>query len=253
MRICPNCGAQNPEQARFCTACGTPLDSLGEERRLVTAVFADIVDVQRRLEPGADPEDFTARLRPFHELLRRQIEGFGGTVEKIVGNVVFGVFGAPVTHEDDAERAIRSVLRIREEVQQRRRHDPSSLAVRVGVATGEVVVSLGSGPRIGERVTGDVVNTASRLQSTAPPDGIVVAESDLPRHAVRLPVAGAPAGDGEGQGRPDPHLVPDRVAWAHGDRATRPARAHRSWGVARSSPRCAPTSWRRCATGGRGS
>ena len=107
MRICPNCGAQNPEQARFCTACGTPLDSLGEERRLVTAVFTDVADVQRRLEPGADPEDFTARLRPFHELLRRQIEGFGGTVEKIVGNVVFGVFGAPVTHEDDAERAIR--------------------------------------------------------------------------------------------------------------------------------------------------
>ena len=177
MRICPSCGAQNPDQARFCTACGTPLDSLGEERRLVTAVFTDVADVQRRLEPGADPEDFTARLRPFHELLRRQIEGFGGTVEKIVGNVVFGVFGAPVTHEDDAERAIRSVLRIREEVQQRRRHHPSSLAVRVGVATGEVVVSLGSGPRIGERVTGDVVNTASRLQSTAPPDGIVVAES----------------------------------------------------------------------------
>ncbi len=177
MRICPNCGAQNPEHARFCTACGTPLDSLGEERRLVTAVFADMVDVQRRLEPGDDPEDFTARLRPFHELLRRQIEGFGGTVEKIIGNVVFGVFGAPITHEDDAERAIRCVLRVREEVQHRRRHDPSSLAVRVGVATGEVVVSLGTGPRIGERVTGDVVNTASRLQSTAPPDGIVVAES----------------------------------------------------------------------------
>jgi class 3 adenylate cyclase/tetratricopeptide (TPR) repeat protein len=177
VRICPNCGAQNPEQARFCTACGTPLDSLGEERRLVTALFADVADVQRRLEPGADPEDFTARLRPFHELLRRQIEGFGGTIEKIVGNVVFGVFGAPVTHEDDAERAVRAALRIREEVQHRRRHDPSSLAVRVGVATGEVVVSLGTGPRIGERVTGDVVNTASRLRSTAPPDGIVVAGS----------------------------------------------------------------------------
>ena len=177
MRICPNCGAQNPEQARFCTACGTPLDSLGEERRLITAVFTGVADVRRRLEPGADPEDLTGRLRPFHELLRRQIEGFGGTVEKIVGDVVFGVFGAPVTHEDDAERAIRAALRIREEVQQRRRRDPSSLAVRVGIATGDVVVSLGSGPRIGERVTGDVVNTASRLQSTAPPDGIVVAES----------------------------------------------------------------------------
>ncbi|MEZ0234374.1 MAG: adenylate/guanylate cyclase domain-containing protein [Actinomycetota bacterium] len=177
MRICPNCGAENPEQARFCIACGTPLDSPGEERRLITALFADVVDVQRRFEPGLDPEDLTATLRPFHELLQRQIEGFGGAVEKVVGNVVFGVFGVPVTHEDDAERAVRAALRIREEIQRLRLQDPSSLAVRVGVATGEVVVSLGRGPRIGERVTGDVVNTASRLQSTAPPDGLVVAAS----------------------------------------------------------------------------
>ena len=177
MRICPSCGTQNQGQARFCIACGTPLESPGEERRLVTALFTDIADVQRRFEEGADPEDFTSALRPFHEIMRRHIEGFGGTVEKIVGNVMFGVFGAPVTHEDDAERAVRAALRIREEVQLRRRDDPSSLAVRIGIATGEVVVSLGLGPRIGERVTGDVVNTASRLQSAASPDGIVVAAS----------------------------------------------------------------------------
>ena len=177
MRTCPNCATENPEEARFCIACGTPLQASGEERRLITAVFTDVADLQRRIEPGTDPEDLSAMLRPFHELLRRQIEGFGGTVEKIVGNVVFGVFGVPTTHEDDAERAVRAALRIREEMQQRRRLDPSALAVRVGVATGEVVVSLGRGPRIGERVTGDVVNTASRLQSAAPPDGIVVAES----------------------------------------------------------------------------
>ncbi|MGZ8632184.1 MAG: ATP-binding protein [Actinomycetota bacterium] len=177
MRRCTNCGAQNPDQARFCIACGTPLDAAGEERRLITALFADIADFQARFGPGADPEDVTATLRPFHELLRQQIEGFGGTVEKIVGDVVFGVFGAPVSHEDDAERAVRAALRIRDTVQQRRREDALALALRVGIATGEVVVSLGRGPRIGERVTGDVVNTASRLQSTAPPDGIVVAGS----------------------------------------------------------------------------
>ena len=177
MRICPSCGTRNEAQARFCIACGTPLDPAGEERRLVTALFTDVADVQRRFEPGADPEVFTSVLRPFHELMRRHIEGFGGTVEKIVGNVVFGVFGVPVTHEDDAERAVRAALRIRDEVQLRRRDDPSSLAVRIGIATGEVVVSLGLGPRIGEHVTGDVVNTASRLQTTAPPDGIVVAAS----------------------------------------------------------------------------
>jgi class 3 adenylate cyclase/tetratricopeptide (TPR) repeat protein len=177
VRTCPSCGARNPEHARFCTACGTPLQSAGEERRLVTALFAGISDVRRRFDPGADPEDLTAALRPFHELLQRDIEGFGGTLEKVAGDVVFGVFGVPVTHEDDAERAVRAALRIREEVQRQRRTDPSSLAVRVGIATGEVIVSLGKGPRIGERVTGDVVNTASRLQATAPPDGIVVAES----------------------------------------------------------------------------
>ena len=100
-----------------------------------------------------------------------------GTLEKVAGDVVFGVFGVPATHEDDAERAVRAALRIRDEVQRQRREDPSSLAVRVGIATGEVIVSLGRGPRIGERVTGDVVNTAARLQATAPPDGILVGES----------------------------------------------------------------------------
>ncbi|MGH2630373.1 MAG: AAA family ATPase [Actinomycetota bacterium] len=177
MRICSNCGAANQEQARFCIACGTPLRSAGEERRLITALFADIADVQRRSEIGSDPEEFTATLRPFHDLMRRHVEGFGGTVEKIVGTVVFGVFGAPVSHEDDAERSVRAALWIRDDVQNRRLDHPSSFAVRVGIATGEVVVSLGRGPRIGERVTGDVVNTASRLQSIAPPDGVVVAGS----------------------------------------------------------------------------
>ena len=133
--------------------------------------------MQRRSEAGGDPEEFASALRPFHDLTRRHIEGFGGTIEKIVGTVVFGVFGAPVSHEDDAERSVRSALRIRDDVQRRRLDHPSSFAVRMGIATGEVVVSLGRGPRIGERVTGDVVNTASRLQSVAPPDGIVVAGS----------------------------------------------------------------------------
>ena len=177
MRTCPNCATQNQAQARFCIACGTPLDAPGEERRPITALFAEVADVQRRSEADSDLEDYTSTLRPFHDLLHRQIESFGGTVEKIVGNVVFGVFGVPTTHEDDAERAVRAALRTRDELQDHRRADPSSLAVRIGIASGEVVVSLGRGPRIGERVTGDVVNTASRLQSIAPPDGIVVAGS----------------------------------------------------------------------------
>ena len=87
MRTCGNCGTENPEQARFCIACGTPLEAAGEERRLITAVFTEVADLQRRVEPGADPEDLSALLRPVHELLRRHIEGFGGSGINQIGGV----------------------------------------------------------------------------------------------------------------------------------------------------------------------
>ena len=161
-------------------ACGTPLDArptVGQERRLVTVLFADIAGFAARFE-HADPEDIGAALRSFHEQLRREIESFGGTVDKFAGDVVFGVFGAPTTHEDDAERALRAGLSILQHVREQDPADPArELGVRIGIATGEAVVSVGDGPRVGERVTGDVVNVASRLQTTAMPDSIVVAES----------------------------------------------------------------------------
>ncbi|MGB7804935.1 MAG: adenylate/guanylate cyclase domain-containing protein [Actinomycetota bacterium] len=179
MQICPSCGTENPERARFCMACGSALvgTGSGEERRFVTVLFADIAGFSARFD-RADPEDISAALRPFHARLKQEIESFGGTVDKFAGDVVFGVFGAPVAHEDDPERAIRASLKIRDWVHAQSEGEAArSLGTRIGIASGEAMVAVGQGPRVGERVTGDIVNTASRLQSTAAPDSIVVGES----------------------------------------------------------------------------
>ncbi|MBA3716731.1 MAG: AAA family ATPase [Actinobacteria bacterium] len=175
MAVCPQCGQENPEGFRLCGMCGASLDQAGpseaEERKLVSVLFVDLVG-HTAASDQADPEDVRARLRPYHQLLKREIERYGGTVEKFVGDAVMAVFGAPVAHEDDAERAVRSALRILEAVSQ------LSLEVRSAVATGEAVVSLVARPEQGEGiVAGDVVNTASRLQNEAPPGSLVVGEA----------------------------------------------------------------------------
>jgi len=140
-------------------------------------LFCDLVGFTVASEV-ADPEDVRARIRPYHARLREEIERYGGTVEKFVGDAVMAVFGAPVAHEDDAERAVRAALRILESIGELNAGDPGlSLQVRIGINTGEAVVALGAEPEEGEGiVTGHVVNTASRLQGAAPVDGIAVSE-----------------------------------------------------------------------------
>ena len=140
-------------------------------------LFCDLVGFTAASE-AADPEDVRARIRPYHARLRDEIERYGGTVEKFIGDAVMAVFGAPVAHEDDAERAIRAGLRVLEAIEELNDRDPSlSLQVRIGINTGEAVVGLGARPAEGEGiVTGDVVNTASRLQGVAPVDGIAVSQ-----------------------------------------------------------------------------
>jgi len=144
---------------------------------VVSVLFCDLVGFTAASEQ-ADPEDVRARLRPYHERVRLELERFGGTVEKFVGDAVMAVFGAPVAHEDDAERAVRAALRILEAIGELNEGDAGlSLQVRVGVNTGEAVVVGGARPELGEGiVTGDVVNTASRLQGAAPVDGVAVSE-----------------------------------------------------------------------------
>jgi predicted ATPase/class 3 adenylate cyclase len=176
--ICPRCGEQNPERARFCLACGAPLgagDAQAEERKVVSILFVDLVGFTATSD-CVDPEDVRARLRPYHGRVKQEIEHFGGTVEKFVGDAVMAAFGAPVAHEDDAERAVRAGLRIVEAIDELNEAQPAlDLSVRAAVNTGEAVVALGARPAEGEGfVAGDVVNTAARLQQAAPVGTLVV-------------------------------------------------------------------------------
>jgi class 3 adenylate cyclase/tetratricopeptide (TPR) repeat protein len=176
---CGNCGHDNPDDARFCAQCGSPLVAADarEERKVVTVLFADLVGFTSRSE-RLDPEDVRATLTPYFGRLREELERRGGTVEKFIGDAVMAVFGAPVAHEDDAERAVRAALGIREAVAEMNEQDPElDLHVRIGVNTGEALVSLEASAREGEGLaTGDVVNTAARIQSAAAVDGILVGE-----------------------------------------------------------------------------
>ncbi len=143
----------------------------------MSVLFCDLVGFTAASEQ-TDPEDVRARLRPYHERVRGVLERDGGTVEQFVGDAVMAVFGAPVAHEDDAERAVRAGLRILEAIGELNADEPAlSLQVRVGINTGEAVVALATRPELGEGfVTGDVVNTASRLQGAAPVGAVVVSE-----------------------------------------------------------------------------
>ena len=175
-------GRQPGALAKFCCECGAPFAApeRREERKVVSVLFADLVGFTSRSEQ-LDVEDVRGTLAPFHATLRRVLESFGGTVEKFIGDAVMAVFGAPVAHEDDAERAVRAGLAIREAIADL----GDDLHVRIGINTGEALVSVGADPQSGEgMVAGDVVNTAARLQSAAPIDGVLVGEATY-RSAAR--------------------------------------------------------------------
>jgi class 3 adenylate cyclase len=149
-----------------------------EERKVVTILFTDLVGFTSRAEE-LDPEDVRAMLTPYYARLREQIEQRGGTVEKFIGDAVMAVFGAPVAHEDDPVRAVLTAIAIRD--------GSPDLEIRTAVNTGEALVALDADVAAGEAiVSGDVVNTAARLQSAAPVNGILVGEAThrATRHVI---------------------------------------------------------------------
>ena len=180
---CRSCGTVLPADSRFCPSCGTPTRTApevlsaepgGEERKIVSVAFADLVGFTAAGD-GADPEDIRRRLSPYHEAIRQEVERYGGRVEKLMGDGVLAVFGAPVVHEDDAERAVRAGLQIQERIAGMA--GGSRLSARVAVGTGEVVVAIEGTTMDREGLVGDVVNTTSRLQSEAPPGTVLVDEA----------------------------------------------------------------------------
>ncbi|MBA2643051.1 MAG: AAA family ATPase [Actinobacteria bacterium] len=209
MRGCPSCGSENADTAKFCSECGaslvTVVASAREERKVVSVVFVDLVGSTARAE-SSDPEDVRALLRVYHERAKEQLESFGGTVEKFIGDAVVAVFGAPVSHEDDPERAVRAALAVRDAVA--RLNEEASgrdLHVRIAVNTGEALVSLGAAPAEGEAmVAGDVVNTAARLQSAAPVDGILVGEQTYRATDREIVYRDAEAVEAKGKAAPIP-------------------------------------------------
>ena len=188
---CPTCGAQNPDEAKFCGTCGTALVALGAgsaaprsapsgaapapataERRLVSVLFADLVGFTGQ-QQDRDPEDTREFLTRYFELTRTIVERYGGTVEKFIGDAVMAVWGAPTAHEDDAERAVRAALEIVDAVPSLA--DQLDVQVRAGVLTGEAAVTIGASGQ--GMVAGDLVNTASRLQSVAASGTVLVGEA----------------------------------------------------------------------------
>jgi class 3 adenylate cyclase len=171
---CPSCGHENAPDARFCSNCGAAVTEPQPERRerkVLTVLFADLVGSTARAEQ-LDPEEVDAQLRSYHAHVRTELERYGGTVEKFIGDAVVALFGAPVAHEDDPERAVRAALSIRDWAL-----EEGDLQVRIAVNTGEALVTLDAHASGGEGMaTGDVLNTASRLQSAAPVNGVLVGE-----------------------------------------------------------------------------
>jgi class 3 adenylate cyclase/tetratricopeptide (TPR) repeat protein len=238
LTACSNCGSANPAGAKFCSECGTPLSlachdcgaplaagakfcsecgaSTGAtagappaadrtaasstpppvaERRLVSVLFVDLVGFTTLTE-GVDAEETRELLSRYFDMARDVIERYGGTVEKFIGDAVMAVWGAPIARENDAERAVRAALDLVRSIPALR----SGLEARAGVLTGEAAVTLGATNQ--GMVAGDLVNTASRLQTVAPPGTVLVGETT--ERAANMSITFEPIGDQQLKGKAAP-------------------------------------------------
>ncbi len=228
---CPDCGTENQPTAKFCVECGTALAhacavcgtphaagqrfcaecgaQLGEapalapatreaptaERRLVTVLFTDLVGFTAASEQR-DAEETRELLSSYFELARTLIGRYGGQVEKFIGDAVMAVWGTPTATEDDAERAVRAALEFVDAVPEL----DSALQARAGVLTGEAAVTIGAEGQ--GMVAGDLVNTASRVQSAAKPGTVLVGETT--RRASEQAIVYEPAGVHDLKGKAEP-------------------------------------------------
>ena len=217
---CSRCGTELPADARFCSSCGASVAGpVAEERKFVSVLFVDVVGSTAHAD-GADPEDVRDRNQLYYREVRDRIERHGGTIEKYVGDAVMAVFGAPLARSDDAERAVRAAISILEGIAALNERDPSlDLQVRAAVCTGEAIVSVDAAPA-DALATGDVVNTAARLQSSAPVGGAVVGDETyrLTRHAFGY--RELPAVDAKGKRDPVRAWLVERSLVAPAERPT---------------------------------
>jgi class 3 adenylate cyclase/tetratricopeptide (TPR) repeat protein len=180
MATCPRCGGALEAEHRFCPFCGAPVAER-EARKVVSALFADVVG-STALGERLDPEDFTAVVGEAVARMVGAVEEFGGSVVELAGDGLLALFGAPVAHEDDAERAVRTGLRILERIDEYASEvmavwELDRLAVRVGIETGLAVLGpLGAGRKVEYSAMGDALNTAARLQAEAEPGSVLVGE-----------------------------------------------------------------------------
>ena len=214
-RTCPSCSVPVAPGAKFCGECGAalvlsqPIPALEPsapptaERRFVSVLFADLVGYTA-LSEGRDFEDVRELQTRYFDAARTVIERYGGTVEKFIGDAVMALWGAPVAREDDAERAVRAALDLVDAVEALAGDSGiTELRLRAGVQTGEAAVRLGAEGQ--GMVTGDLVNTASRIQSAAEPGTVLVGETT--RRASEAAIAYADAGEHELKGKAEPlHL-----------------------------------------------
>ena len=209
-RSCPACGAANEPGMRFCGECGSPLEGESAlevareaptaERRLVTVLFADLVGFTA-LSESRDAEEVRELLSRYFDMCRRLVSLYGGTVEKFIGDAVMAVWGTPTATEDDAERAVRAALDLIAAVSALgEEFGAAELRARAGVLTGEAAVTIGAE---GEgMVAGDLVNTASRIQSIAEPGNVLVGEST--RRASEAAILYEESGVHELKGKAEP-------------------------------------------------
>ncbi|GIW08440.1 MAG: adenylate cyclase [Dehalococcoidia bacterium] len=195
---CPHCDSPNPRHHRFCGNCGRPLGAAAPraERRLLTVLFADVEGFVAATA-GLDPEVVADLMNRYFARVAEAITRFGGTVDKYMGDAVMALFGAPTSHEDDAERAIRAALAIQELLRDFRDTEIGdrrvTLVSRIGIATGEVLYGpVGTTGQPAMTALGEPVNLAARLESVAPGGGVLVSEATYRLTAHRFSFAAQP-------------------------------------------------------------